>query len=100
MRPPGVAAFDARESARTGVYAFERETAQLEPAMKKIFQKNRTAWKYFEAQPPYYRKLAAWFIVSAKRDDTRAKRLEQLIDCSAKGVRLGQFIPTPKNKKP
>ena len=88
MMPPGIAAFEKRTPERTAVYSFEREQAELEPAMVKEFKKNQAAWKFFSAQPPYYRRLGAWYILSAKRDETRKKRLAMLIAASAKGKRI------------
>jgi uncharacterized protein YdeI (YjbR/CyaY-like superfamily) len=88
MRPAGIAAFEKRTPERTGLYSFERAHAELDPAMVKEFRKNKEAWKFFSAQTPYYRRLGAWYILSAKRDETRKKRLAALIAASAKGKRL------------
>lgn len=93
IAPPGQQAFDARDAATTAKYSFERETASFDPASEKTFRANKKAWKFFEAQPPYYRRVATWFVVGAKREETRARRLAQLIECSAKGERLPQFTP-------
>ena len=62
------------------------------PSEKK-FRANKKAWAFFEAQSPYYKRLATWFVVGAKREETRERRLTQLIECSAKGERLPQFTP-------
>jgi uncharacterized protein YdeI (YjbR/CyaY-like superfamily) len=99
MMPPGLAAYNAKDEKRAGVYSFERETADFEPAMKKEFRKNAKAWKFFESQPPYYRRMAAWYVISAKKDETRSKRLSELIACSAKHTRLPPFAPASQNKK-
>ena len=99
MQPSGTAAFAIRTPERSGVYSFERETAELEPAMKQRFHKNRKAWKYFEAQPPYYRRVASWWVISAKQDATRERRLAQLIEHSALQQRLPQFTPAPRSAK-
>jgi uncharacterized protein YdeI (YjbR/CyaY-like superfamily) len=98
MMPPGIAAYEKKTDARTGVYSFERETASLDPAMVREFRKNRQAWKFFEAQPPYYRRLAAWYVISAKRQETRDMRLKRLIDDSARGDRLAQFKVQSRNE--
>ena len=98
MMPPGIAAFNAKDETRAGVYSFERERAELEPQMKKRFRENAKAWKYFEAQPPYYRRIAAWWIISAKRDETREKRLAELIRVSSKEMRLAPFATTAQNR--
>lgn len=100
MMPPGLAAYNAKDERRAGVYSFEREKAELEPAMKTRFRKNPKAWKFFDSQPPYYRKLAAWYVISAKRDETREKRLSDLIACSARQTRLPPFTPaSTRNRK-
>jgi uncharacterized protein YdeI (YjbR/CyaY-like superfamily) len=86
MQPPGRAAFEARSGDRSGVYSYEqRKTAKLSPAHETQFRANKKAWDYFQAQPPSYRKAAAWWVVSAKRQETRLKRLGKLIEDSAKG---------------
>ena len=99
MMPPGVAAFSAKDEKRVGIYSFERDVAELEPAMQTRFKKNPRAWKYFESQPPYYRRIAAWYVISAKKDETRERRLSDLIGYSAKETRLPQFVPASNTKK-
>ncbi len=72
------------------MYSFEqRESAKLGAAHEKEFKRNRAAWTFFQSQPPGYRKIAAWYVVSAKRDETRVRRLERLIEDSAAGRRIG-----------
>ena len=88
MQPAGLAAFEARTHVKTGVYAFEQEKPELSVADVRAFKKNKAAWKFFEAQPPGYRRQMSWRIVSAKREETRVKRLLQLIEASAAGIRL------------
>jgi uncharacterized protein YdeI (YjbR/CyaY-like superfamily) len=89
MMPAGTRAFAARESARTGVYAFEKELQQLDDALEKTFRANRSAWKFWLAQPPGYRKNCIHWVMGAKQAATRERRLAQLIADSATGVRLG-----------
>jgi len=99
MMPPGTAAYEAKQDNRSGVYSFERETAELEPEMKERFRKNAKAWKFFEGEPPYYRRMASWWVISAKKDETREKRLSDLINYSAKQTRLPSFTPASARKK-
>jgi len=91
MRDAGLLAFGKRDPRKTGVYSFEqqRAAAKLSAAQEKEFKRNRAAWTFFQSQPPGYRKIAAWYVVSAKRDETKARRLARLIDDSAAGRRLG-----------
>jgi len=97
MTRAGLAAFEARRPERTGVYSFEqRHTAGLEREQEERFRADAKAWEFFEKQPPSYRRTAIFWVVSAKREDTRARRLETLIADSAAGRRLAQLTPPAK----
>jgi uncharacterized protein YdeI (YjbR/CyaY-like superfamily) len=86
MHPAGHAAHAARSAAKSGIYSYEqRKRARLPAAMTARFKRNRKAWTFFEAQPGWYRRTAVWWVVSAKREDTRERRLETLIADSAAG---------------
>jgi uncharacterized protein YdeI (YjbR/CyaY-like superfamily) len=86
MTPAGLRAFAARDAAKTGVYSFERaRAATLAPADAKQFRAERAAWAYFSAQPPSYRRAACHWVITAKREDTRRRRLATLIAESAAG---------------
>ena len=87
MRPTGRAAYDARKENRSGVYAYEHRSATLPEAYARRMKKHKAAWSFFLAQPPSYRKKIGWWIVSAKQEETRLKRLAKLIDDSARGLR-------------
>jgi uncharacterized protein YdeI (YjbR/CyaY-like superfamily) len=90
MRTTGQRAFDARTAAKTGVYSFEqREHARLPPVLARRFKANAAAWRYFEAQAPWYRRTAVFWVVSAKRDETQLKRLDALIKDCAQGRPVG-----------
>ena len=86
MRPAGLAAFDKRTEDRTGVYSFEREDAELPEEFEERLRANPAAADYFDSRPPWYRRTATHWIVSAKREETRLRRLAQLIEDSAKGL--------------
>lgn len=89
MRPAGEAAFAARKEARSGVYSFERdEPAVLTPDQEAQFRAHPEAYAWFTAQAPSYQRTAIHLVVSAKREETRARRLAELIDCSARGVKI------------
>ena len=92
MRPAGLRAFAARTADNSTIYAYEnKDAAALNPAAEAHFQANSAAWSYFQSQPPGYRSTALWWVISAKQEATRAKRLATLIDESAQGRRLAQF---------
>jgi uncharacterized protein YdeI (YjbR/CyaY-like superfamily) len=85
MRAAGTRAFAARTAAKTGVYSFERkEEAALTASQTKVLRANRRAAAFFDAQPPWYRRTAVHWVISAKREETRQRRLAQLVaDCAA-----------------
>ncbi len=89
MTEAGLNAFALRKETKSRTYAHEQaETAALAPKELALFRKSKAAWKFFEAQPPGYRHLSIWCIVSAKRAETRMNRLAKLIDASQNGLRL------------
>lgn len=88
MLAAGEEAFARRLENRSGIYAYEQRPAELPDPYGKKLKQNKAAWKFFESQPPYYRKLATWWVVSAKQEETRLKRLEKLIEVSAEGRRV------------
>jgi len=88
MHPAGLKAYEQRKENRSGIYSYEQRSPELvEPYVTKL-KRNKKAWKFFQAQPPYYQKMMNWWIVSAKTEETRQKRLEQLIGKSAQGERI------------
>jgi uncharacterized protein YdeI (YjbR/CyaY-like superfamily) len=88
MMPAGLAAYEAREAQRSGVYSFEQERPELSPAYLKAIRANRAAWAFFQGQAPGFRRLMAHWIMSAKKEETRAKRLGILIDSSSRGRKI------------
>ncbi|MDB4887772.1 MAG: bacteriocin-protection protein [Gemmatimonadetes bacterium] len=88
MQPAGLAAWERRTDARSGVYLFEQESVAFDAESEALFQKHATAWEFFQAQPAGYRKLATGRVMNAKRPETRERRLASLIEASACGERL------------
>jgi uncharacterized protein YdeI (YjbR/CyaY-like superfamily) len=92
MEPAGRAAPAARTATKSGIDSYEqRAEARFTPEQERAFKRNRKAWAYFQAEAPWYRRTATYWVVSAKREDTRAKRLATLIADSAAGRRIGQL---------
>jgi uncharacterized protein YdeI (YjbR/CyaY-like superfamily) len=85
MQPAGLKAFEARTEDRSRVYSYEQEDKPLDEQYAKQLRANRRAWKFFQAQTPGYQKMMTRWIVSAKKEETRLKRLAQLIAESAEG---------------
>jgi uncharacterized protein YdeI (YjbR/CyaY-like superfamily) len=85
MRPAGLEAFEARTDERSGVYAFENGEVELSSEFEQRLRANRKASGYFHSRPPWYRRTAIHRVMSAKRPETRERRLRQLIEDSAAG---------------
>jgi uncharacterized protein YdeI (YjbR/CyaY-like superfamily) len=97
VRPAGLAAFEKRAAERTGIYSYEnRKSAVLDKSAEQQFRRNKKAWAYFQAQAPSYRNLAIWWVVSAKKEETRRSRLATLISDSALGRKIPSQRPTER----
>jgi uncharacterized protein YdeI (YjbR/CyaY-like superfamily) len=99
MMPPGIAAFEARDEARSGVYSFETRPTKLPPALEKRFRANRRAWTFFESQAPWYRRTTIYWVVSAKQEGTRLRRLATLMACSEAERRIPALTRGPASSK-
>jgi uncharacterized protein YdeI (YjbR/CyaY-like superfamily) len=99
MHPAGLRAFAARRPDRTGIYSFERkEMARLPKNQAKALSANRKAAAFFDAQPPWYRRTAIHWVLSAKRQETRDRRLSRLIADSAAGRRIEPLTSNPSSQ--
>ncbi len=88
MQPAGLKAFEARRENRSGIYAYEQRPGEFDEPYLGLMKKDKTAWAFFQAQPPSYRRTLIWYVVSAKQEETRLKRLKKLIEESARGRRF------------
>ena len=99
MRPAGMAAWERRDPEKSGIYSFERQhPAEFDAEMERRFRRAREAWRFFQAQPPGYRRLATHYVTSAKRPETRERRLTSLIERSARGERITETASTTPRK--
>jgi uncharacterized protein YdeI (YjbR/CyaY-like superfamily) len=99
MHPAGLKAFEARTHVRPGVYSYERRhSITLDAAYERRFRRNQKAWRYFQAKPPSYRTTAVYWVMSAKKEETRERRLARLIDDSAHGRTVPPLTPPPKKR--
>jgi uncharacterized protein YdeI (YjbR/CyaY-like superfamily) len=97
MRPAGLKAFERRTDERSAIYSYEqRKKARLDPEAERSFRANKKAWAFFQAQAPGYRKTAIWWVISAKREETRQKRLTTLIGDSQNGRTIGPLTRRPR----
>lgn len=97
MMPAGLEAFNKRKPERMGVYSFEQGELLLTDEQEAIFRANKKAWTFFMNQPPWYRKAAIHWVVTAKKAETKTSRFRTLLADSAAGKTIGPL--TRKNKK-
>ncbi len=79
MAPAGLRAFEARREPEPGQYTYETRPPDLPEEYAAVLRRNQKAWDFYAAQRPGYRKSMTWWVVSAKREDTRLRRLEALM---------------------
>ena len=78
----------ARDPRRSGLYSFENRPQELAPEMVAQFRRDQVAWTWFSQQAPWYRRVAAFWVMSAKKDETRQRRLAKLVATSAEGRKI------------
>jgi uncharacterized protein YdeI (YjbR/CyaY-like superfamily) len=98
MHPSGLAAFERRSEERSKTYSYERANANLGGEYERKFRANKGAWAFWESQPQGYRRTATWWVISAKQEATRRRRLATLIEDSANGRRISQLARPTKKK--
>jgi uncharacterized protein YdeI (YjbR/CyaY-like superfamily) len=98
LHESGLAAFRARSGIAHAPYSFESPPLELDEGFERKFRANRDAWEFFQAQPPWYKRSCKFWVMTAKRDDTRIRRLEQLIERCVKKTSIEQ-LRRPKTKK-
>jgi uncharacterized protein YdeI (YjbR/CyaY-like superfamily) len=99
MQPAGLKAFQQRKEDKSAIYSYEQGDAKLDDAFEQQFRTNKMAWEFFQKQTRSYRKAATWWVVSAKQEATRARRLAQLIEDSAQGRTVPPLTRPPRSKK-
>ena len=85
VEPSGMKAYEQRDEKLTNQYSFEQNNAELSPEYEAQFQANEKAWQYFQDQRPSYQKQTIWWVISAKKEETRQRRLATLIADSENG---------------
>jgi len=98
VHPNGRAAFERRDEARSRIYAYENRSRGFDAATEAAFRKHKRAWAFFESQAPSYRRTASFWVMSAKRDETKKRRLEKLIASSQAAERLASFVSTSRRR--
>jgi uncharacterized protein YdeI (YjbR/CyaY-like superfamily) len=99
MRPAGLKAFELCAEKKSGIYSYEnRHAAVLSKSAERKFRAHLAAWEFFQRQPAGYRKTTIWWVMSARREETRQKRLKTLIADSAARRRIGALTRLGKAK--
>ena len=88
MHPAGLKAFNARDKSKTNLYSFEQKDIAFDSKAAKIFKAKKKAWDFFDSQPPGYRKIATWWVISAKKPETRVRRMKNILEMMKKGEKF------------
>ena len=91
MTPAGLTAFAHKDAHKDSGYRAAALTAELTPEMIKQFKATPGAWEFFVEQPPGYRRQSIYWVMSAKREETRQRRVSTLIKDSENGLRIKQL---------
>jgi uncharacterized protein YdeI (YjbR/CyaY-like superfamily) len=97
MHPAGLKAFAARDEKKSGIYSYEqRKSARFTREQEKQFRSNKAAWEFFRSQAPWYQRVTTYWVISAKREETKRKRLSELIEHSQRRRTIPRNTPTKK----
>jgi uncharacterized protein YdeI (YjbR/CyaY-like superfamily) len=99
MAPPGARVFATRDPRRAQRYSFEQRPQELSGEYARRFKAHPDAWTFFSSQPPSYRRVATWWVVSAVKEETRLRRLQALIESSKARQRFGLVAPGSKKAR-
>ena len=88
MQAAGLEAYKKRKKEKSGRASYEQKSVELSADYLKKIKANTKAWQYFDALAPSYKKMTIWFVMSAKREETRLKRLEVVISSSSQGLKI------------
>src|SRR5262249_21487459 len=97
MQPAGLKAFEARKKNRSGIYSYENRPEQLDEPYLSMMTANREASEFFNSRTASYRRAAIWWVISAKQEETRLKRLKSLIELSEQKKTIPQFTPMKRS---
>ncbi len=101
MHPAGLKAFTERKQELPGEYSYEqRNEIEFDATQEELFRANEKAWTFFQSQPNWYRKTSLWWVMSAKKEETRRRRLNQLIQNSEQAKTIAPLTrKSPADKR-
>jgi len=97
VKPSGLKVFNNRDEKKTELYSFEQVKVKLPKEFEKKIKANKKAWVYFQKLPPSAKKLSTWWIISAKKEETKLNRLNTLIKCSEEGRKIPPLVISKKD---
>jgi len=98
MKPAGFKEFENRKKYNSVKYSCEEKIEKLSSDFEKQFKSNKLAWEYFQKQAPYYKRTVSFWIMSAKKEETRLRRLQILINDCANKKKIDLLKPNVKSK--
>lgn len=99
VHPSGMVAYQRRSDSRSGTYSYEQPEVRLSPDQLDALKADKSGWRYFQSLPDSARRASIWWVVSAKRPETRARRFEKLLDCCRNECRIPPLTLKPRKKK-
>ena len=96
VMPEGLAAYERRRENKSEVYSYEQRKADLPAEYQKLIKKNKKAWEFWNKLAPSYKKATTWWVVSAKKEETRLRRLNILIESAEQGLKVPPLRRTGK----
>ncbi|NOS84790.1 MAG: bacteriocin-protection protein [Ignavibacteria bacterium] len=99
MHSSGLNVYKNRDPKKAGLYSFEQKEIKFPPALLKMLKANKKAWGYFSKLPPGYRKTSTWWVISAKQEETRQRRMKTLIADSEACRKIALLTPLKDKKK-
>ena len=99
MHSSGLHVYKNRDPKKAGLYSFEQKEIKFPSALLKMLKANKKAWENYSKMPPGYRKTSTWWVISAKQEETRQRRMKTLIADSEAGRRIALLTPLKDKKK-
>ncbi len=99
VKPAGLEVFNKRDKKKTNRYSFEQKEAKLPKEFEKKLKANKKAWNYFQTLPPSAKRLSTWWVISAKKEETKLRRLDTLIKCSEEGRKIPGLVISKNDKQ-
>jgi uncharacterized protein YdeI (YjbR/CyaY-like superfamily) len=99
VHPAGMKVLQQRDEKKSKLYSYEVGNCKFAAAYEKLFRASPTAWEFYQAQAQWYRRVSCYWVMSAKREETRLRRLATLISDSASGRRIKQLTANPRKRE-